>query len=183
MKDEVSILFQFCLNKNNRNINLNQYLSISAVRLSRCEIPVALNKIPVTNFESKKTMLLLTRFNRVRLCATPKMAAHQAHPSLRFSRQEHWSGVPFPLPTHEKVKSLSRVQLLATPWIAAYQAPSSVGFSGQEYWSGLPLPSPKENHRHRQINVGLLYEKLQGNFQIANSYNWRTNAIYVILEI
>ena len=26
------------------------------------------------------------------------MAAHQAPPSLRFSRQEHWSGLPFPSP-------------------------------------------------------------------------------------
>ena len=31
-----------------------------------------------------------------RLCATPKTAAHQAPPSLGFSRQEHWSGLPFP---------------------------------------------------------------------------------------
>ena len=29
------------------------------------------------------------------------MAAHQAPPSLRFSRQEHWSGLPFPSPMHE----------------------------------------------------------------------------------
>ena len=29
------------------------------------------------------------------------MAAHQALPSLRFSRQEHWSGLPFPSPMHE----------------------------------------------------------------------------------
>ena len=29
------------------------------------------------------------------------MAAHQAPPSLGFSRQEHWSGLPFPSPTHE----------------------------------------------------------------------------------
>ena len=28
--------------------------------------------------------------------ATPKMAAHQASPSVGFSRQEHWSGVPLP---------------------------------------------------------------------------------------
>jgi len=28
------------------------------------------------------------------------MAAHQAPPSLGFSRQEHWSGFPFPSPTH-----------------------------------------------------------------------------------
>ena len=36
-----------------------------------------------------------------RLCATPQMAAHQAPPSLGFSRQEHWSGLPFPSPMHE----------------------------------------------------------------------------------
>ena len=40
-------------------------------------------------------LLLLSRFSRVRLCATPETAAHQAPPSLRFSRQEHWSGLPF----------------------------------------------------------------------------------------
>ena len=41
-------------------------------------------------------LLLLSRFSRVWLCATPEMAAHQAPPSLGFSRQEHWSGLPFP---------------------------------------------------------------------------------------
>ena len=40
-------------------------------------------------------------FSRVRLCATPQTAAHQAPPSLGFSRQEHWSGLPFPSPMHE----------------------------------------------------------------------------------
>ena len=32
------------------------------------------------------------------------MAAHQAPPSLRFSRQEHWSGWPFPSPMQESEK-------------------------------------------------------------------------------
>ena len=32
------------------------------------------------------------------------MAAHQAPPSLGFSRQEHWSGLPFPSPLHESEK-------------------------------------------------------------------------------
>ena len=32
------------------------------------------------------------------------MAAHQAAPSLGFSRQEHWSGLPFPSPMHESEK-------------------------------------------------------------------------------
>ena len=43
-------------------------------------------------------------FSRVRLCATPQMAAHQASLSLGFSRQEHWSGLPFPPPMHESEK-------------------------------------------------------------------------------
>ena len=36
------------------------------------------------------------------------MAAHQAPLSLGFSRQEHWSGLPFPSPMHER-KSESEV--------------------------------------------------------------------------
>ena len=45
-------------------------------------------------------LLLLCHFSRVQLCATPEMTAHQAPPSLGFSRQEHWSGLPFPSPFH-----------------------------------------------------------------------------------
>ena len=36
--------------------------------------------------------------SHVRLLATPWTAAFQAPPSLRFSRQECWSGVPLPSP-------------------------------------------------------------------------------------
>ena len=49
-------------------------------------------------------LLLLSRFSRVRLCATPETAAHQDPPSLGFSRQEYWSGLPFPSPMHESEK-------------------------------------------------------------------------------
>ena len=49
-------------------------------------------------------LLLLSRFSRVRLFATPETAAHQAPLSLGFSRQEHWSGLPFPSPMHESEK-------------------------------------------------------------------------------
>ena len=34
-------------------------------------------------------LLLLSSISRVRLCATPETAAHQAPLSLGFSRQEH----------------------------------------------------------------------------------------------
>ena len=84
---------------------------------------------------------MLSHFSRIRLCATP---------SLGFSRQEHWSGLPFPSPMHKSEKwkrSPSVVSwLLATPWTAAYQAPPSMGFSRQEYWSGVPLPSPVQSN-------------------------------------
>ena len=49
-------------------------------------------------------LLLLSRFSCVQLCVTPEMAAHQAPLSLGFSRQEHWSGLPFPSPMHESEK-------------------------------------------------------------------------------
>ena len=37
--------------------------------------------------------------SRVRLLATPWTAAYQAPPSMGFSRQEYWSGLPLPSPT------------------------------------------------------------------------------------
>ena len=37
--------------------------------------------------------------SRVWLLATPWTAAHQAPPSMGFSRQEYWSGVPLPSPS------------------------------------------------------------------------------------
>ena len=43
----------------------------------------------------------------LQLCPTlcnPIDAAHQAGPSLGFSRQEHWSGLPFPSPMYESEK-------------------------------------------------------------------------------
>ena len=46
-------------------------------------------------------LLLLSRFSGVPLCVTLWTAAHQAPPSTGFSRQEHWSGLPFPSPMHD----------------------------------------------------------------------------------
>ena len=43
-------------------------------------------------------LLLLSHFSRVQLYATPRTAATQVPPSVGFSRQEYWSGVPLPSP-------------------------------------------------------------------------------------
>ena len=57
-----------------------------------------------THIYTYMLLLLLSCFSRVQLCATPQTAAHQAPPSLGFSRQGYWSGLPFPSPMHESKK-------------------------------------------------------------------------------
>ena len=98
---------------------------------------------------------------------TPWTVVHQAPLSLEFSRQEDWSGLPFPPPgdlpdpgtepsppalaggfftTEPPGKPrccvLNCLRLSVTPWTEAHQGPLSMEFSRQEYWSGLPFPSP-----------------------------------------
>ena len=46
-------------------------------------------------YSSQGSLLLLSHFSHVRLCVTL---------SLGFSRQEHWSGLPFPSPMHKSEK-------------------------------------------------------------------------------
>ena len=43
------------------------------------------------------------------------MAAHQAPPSLGFSKQEHWSGLPFPSPMHENDKWKWNCSVVSNP--------------------------------------------------------------------
>ena len=57
--------------------------------------------ILLSDFAIQVMLLLLSHFSRVWLCATPWTAAYQAPPSLGFSRQEHWSGLPFHSPMQE----------------------------------------------------------------------------------
>ena len=105
--------------------------------------------------------------SHARLLATLWTAAYQAPPSMGFSRQEYWSGLPFPSPIAKeqmgtksrvcwklKGKLLSCARLSATPWTAAYQAPPSMGFTRQEYWSGVPLPLPVGTLSHKNTLKG-----------------------------
>ena len=85
---------------------------------------------------------------------------------MGFSRQEHWSGLPFPPPKEtterKKVKSLSHVRLFATPWTIAYQAPPSMEFSRQEYWSGLPFPSPRPPQKTKKGSQSPALQRQKG---------------------
>ena len=48
--------------------------------------------------------------SHVRLLATPWTAAHQAPPSMGFSRQEYWTGVPLPSPSYHQMEELKKGQ-------------------------------------------------------------------------
>ena len=79
-------------------------------------------------------LLLLSCFSHVRLCVTPETAAHQAPLSLGFSRQEHWSGLPFPLASlvAQTVKHLPAVwetQLQSLGWEDPLQKEMATHFS------------------------------------------------------
>ena len=87
-------------------------------------------------------LLLLSRFSRVRLCVTPKMAAHQASPSLDSPGKNPGVGCHFLLQRMKVISESEVAQSCPTLSDPMDQSPLSMGFSRQEYWSGLPLPSP-----------------------------------------
>ena len=51
--------------------------------------------------------------SRVRLLVTPWTAAYQAPPSMGFSRQEYWSGVPLPSPGSSQTRDQIQVSCIA----------------------------------------------------------------------
>ena len=64
--------------------------------------------------------------SHVRLLATPWTAAYQALPSMGFSSQEYWSGVPLPSPNKLSrlvITFLQRSKCLLISWL---QSPSAV---------------------------------------------------------
>ena len=69
--------------------------------------------------------MLLNCFSHVQLCATPWTAAYQAPPSMGFSRQQYWSGVPLPSP----ISSICSIKCLCAYWLI------------ERKWSVLLMPS------------------------------------------
>ena len=77
-------------------------MQADSLPLSYCDIKLTL--LHESLLQDMLLLLLLNPFSHVQLCATPQMAAYQVPLSLGFSRQEHWSGLPFPSPIHESEK-------------------------------------------------------------------------------
>ena len=66
---------------------------------------------------------LLSRFSCVWLFVTPQTAAHQAPLSTGFSRQEYWSGLPFPSPLRSSLVELLKWNELLTVSVSLYSHP------------------------------------------------------------
>ena len=68
----------------------------------------------------------------VQLFATPWTAAHQAPPSIGFSRQEYWSGLPLPSPTYHNSLSQKLFALWSHPKMKAKSQMTSMGHSSKQ---------------------------------------------------
>ena len=90
------------------SVNCVTFTETLLLIISNCKQSEHLPRVPwrtvVESHDGMLLLLLLSLFSHVRLCATPETAAHQAPPSPGVSRQEHWSGLPFPSPMHESEK-------------------------------------------------------------------------------
>ena len=63
--------------------------------------------VAISFSKAGKGKVKVTSLSCVRLLETPWTAAHQAPPSMGFSRQEYWSGVPLPSPYLELAEKFS----------------------------------------------------------------------------
>ena len=65
-----------------------------------------LEKVAISFSNAWKWKGKVKSLSHVWLFATPRTAAYQAPPSMGFSRQEYWSGVPLPSPMASKSSSI-----------------------------------------------------------------------------
>ena len=115
----------------------NSVLEEMIVALAPCLFNVVKYKRKMTKETGYELLLLmLSRFSHVRLCATPQTTAHQAPRSLGFSRQEHWSELPFPSPMHVCMLSRFSHVRLCDPMDSSPPGSSVHRILQQEYWMG-----------------------------------------------
>ena len=88
-----------------------------------------------------KTKVKVKSLSHVRPSATPWTAAYQAPPSMGFSRQEYWSGVPLPSPFYSKVTAilLSHFCFVFTETACC---PMMLCFEMLNLWDRLICPTP-----------------------------------------
>ena len=93
-------------------------------RFSKAELPlqslIRNSDLVFVLFMLVAMKLKVKSLSRVRLFVTPWTVAHQASPSVGFSRQEYWSGLPFPSPQSVYVSTLISQFILYPPSIFVF---------------------------------------------------------------
>ena len=78
--------------------------------------------VAISFFNAWKWNVKVKSLSCVRLLATPWTAVYQAPPSMGFSRQEYWSGVPSPSPTDDLYPSWNpKVNNQDSSWLTRQQ--------------------------------------------------------------
>ena len=127
----------------------------------------ALEWVAISFSNAWKWQVKVKSFSRVRLFVTPWIAAHQVPPSMGFSRQEYWSGVPSPSPTGphrpSKFPTLQGKKVLLISencrrkWSKFLYLCSRLGvwfvFESQHPWSILLLASLMRTFRHSRSRI------------------------------
>ena len=81
----------------------SEYSGLISFRIDLCDLLAVQGDFRFSVEVSKKSVIakllhVMKSLSRVRLFVTPWTVAHQAPPPMEFSRQEYWSGLPFPSP-------------------------------------------------------------------------------------
>ena len=79
---------------------------------------------------------MLSCFSHVWLFVTPQTVAHQAPLSMGFSRQKHWSGLPFPSPGDRRIPRIEPASLMSPALAGRF-------FTTSATWEAYSLPTMK----------------------------------------
>ena len=130
--------------------------------------------VAVSSSNAWKWKVKVKLLSRVRLLATPWTVAHQAPPSMGFSRQECWSGMPLPSPgewPYQWLKMLEKNFQVRKDCFYSMQTFCIFGFS---HFSNLYMEIP-------ELKEKALFQRHDRRIKIQYaSQNWSRNTSFPI---
>jgi len=135
------------------------------------------NKYSILTYMWNLHACMLSHFSCVWLFVTPWTVAHQAPPSMGFSRQEYWSGLPCPppgdLPTQGSNPGLLHCR----------QTLYHLSHQRSPMWNpehGIMILFAKQKQRHRQREQMCGHQGGRGMWDELGDWDWHT---YTISEV